>query len=90
MQQDHSGGIYPTCPPSLDELAFLMSRARVVVCNNTGPMHLSVAVGAKTVALFWRMPTEQWGHPFAPHEMVELTNEPDVEAMVARVVAALE
>ncbi|MDX2015738.1 MAG: glycosyltransferase family 9 protein [Myxococcaceae bacterium] len=85
---DGEGVLAP--PTSLDELAFLMSRARVVVCNNTGPMHLSVAVGAKTVALFWRMPTAQWGHPFAPHAMVELTHEPDVDAMVARVVAALD
>lgn len=86
-----AGGEGVLAPPtSLDELAFLMSRARVVVCNNTGPMHLSVAVGAKTVALFWRMPTTQWGHPFPPHAMVDLTHEPDVDAMVARVAAALE
>jgi ADP-heptose:LPS heptosyltransferase len=76
-------------PTSLDELAALMAGARVVVCNNTGPMHLSVAVGAKTVALFWKMPVGQWGHARPPHVMLDLTNEPGVEAMVARVVRAI-
>jgi ADP-heptose:LPS heptosyltransferase len=76
-------------PTSLDELAALMAKARVVVCNNTGPMHLSVAVGAKTVALFWKMPVEQWGHPQAPHVMLDLTPEPDAEAMARRVAEAV-
>lgn len=76
-------------PTSLDELAALMAKARVVICNNTGPMHLSVAVGAKTVALFWKMPVEQWGHPHQPHVMLDLTPEPDAEAMAKRVVDAV-
>ncbi|MCA2980047.1 MAG: glycosyltransferase family 9 protein [Myxococcaceae bacterium] len=77
-------------PTSLDELAFLMSRAQLVLCNNTGPMHLSVAVGAKTVALFWQMPAAQWGHPQPPHVMVELTQEQSAAAMAQRVMAALD
>ncbi|MBE2253291.1 MAG: glycosyltransferase family 9 protein [Myxococcus sp.] len=76
-------------PTSLDELAALMAKSAVVICNNTGPMHLAVAVGAKTVALFWKMPVDQWGHPRAPHVMLDLTNEPDVDAMVARVTERL-
>jgi heptosyltransferase III len=82
-----SGVLAP--PTSLDELAALMARSKVVVCNNTGPMHLSVAVGAKTVALFWKMPVDQWGHPRPPHAMLDLTNEPGVDAMVARVATSL-
>ncbi len=85
-----AGGAGVLAPPtSLDELAALMAGARAVVCNNTGPMHLSVAVGAKTVALFWKMPIDQWGHSRPPHVMLDLTNEPGVEAMVARVDASL-
>ena len=84
---DGAGVLAP--PTSLDELAALMAKARVVVCNNTGPMHLSVAVGAKTVALFWKMPIDQWGHTRAPHVMLDLTHEPGVEAMVARVDGAI-
>ena len=60
-------------PTSLDELAALMHAAGFTVCNNTGPMHLSVAVGAPTLALFLRMDMERWGHPHPPHRMVDLT-----------------
>ncbi len=85
-----AGGTGVLAPPtSLDELAALMASSKLVVCNNTGPMHLSVAVGAKTVALFWKMPIDQWGHPRPPHAMLDVTNEPDVAAMVARVVEVL-
>lgn len=78
-------------PTSLDDLAWLMREARLVVCNNTGPMHLAVAVGAPTVALFLRMPLARWGHPFPPHRMVDLTPAaPDVEAMSRATTAALE
>lgn len=76
-------------PTSLDELAALMAASKAVVCNNTGPMHLSVAVGSPTLALFWKMPVEQWGHLRAPHVMLELTDEPDVEAMARKTCAAL-
>ncbi|RKH44385.1 glycosyltransferase family 9 protein [Corallococcus sicarius] len=58
---------------SIDELAALMRTAGLTVCNNTGPMHLSVAVGAPTLAFFLRMDMERWGHAVAPHRMVDLT-----------------
>lgn len=60
-------------PTNLDELAALMRAASLTICNNTGPMHLSVAVGAPTLALFLRMEVERWGHPYPPHRMVDLT-----------------
>lgn len=82
-----SGVLAP--PTSLDELAALMAKSKLVICNNTGPMHLAVAVGAKTLALFWNMPVDQWGHPKAPHVMLDLTNEQGIDAMVARVTQAL-
>lgn len=65
-------------PTTLDELASLMRGAVLSVTNNTGPMHLAVAVGCPTVALFLRMELERWGHPYPPHAMVDLT--PVVEA----------
>ncbi|NOJ82675.1 glycosyltransferase family 9 protein [Myxococcus xanthus] len=58
---------------NLDELAALMRAAGFTLCNNTGPMHLSVAVGAPTLAFFLRMDMERWGHAYAPHRMVDLT-----------------
>lgn len=72
---------------SIDELASLMRGAVVTVCNNTGPMHLSVAVGCKTLALFLHMDVARWGHAYAPHEMVDLTGAADASAVVAAVVA---
>lgn len=77
-------------PTNLDELAALMRSAGLTVCNNTGPMHLSVALGVPTLALFLHMPIERWGHPYAPHQMVDLTAVAgSTEAMVSRAVAAI-
>jgi heptosyltransferase III len=60
-------------PTSIDELAALMKSAGLTVCNNTGPMHLSVAVGAPTLAFFLRIEMERWSHAVPPHRMVDLT-----------------
>ena len=60
-------------PTSLDDLAWLMATSVLAVCNNTGPMHLSVAVGTPTLGLFLHMDMERWGHLHAPHHMVDLT-----------------
>jgi ADP-heptose:LPS heptosyltransferase len=38
---------------SLGGLAGLLSRAEVVVSNDSGPLHLAGAVGAPTVGIFW-------------------------------------
>lgn len=74
---------------TLDELAALMAKSQLVVCNNTGPMHLAVSVGARTVALFWKMSVEQWGHEGPPHVMLDLSTLPSTEAMNAAVRAAV-
>lgn len=60
-------------PTDLDGLAQLMAAAGLTVCNNTGPMHLSVALGVPTLALFLHMEMDRWGHPQPPHRMVDLT-----------------
>ena len=52
-------------PTSLDELAGLLRRLDLVVTNDTGPMHLAVAVGTPTVALFASGDPRRWGHPYA-------------------------
>ncbi|MDP8950066.1 MAG: glycosyltransferase family 9 protein, partial [Actinomycetota bacterium] len=38
---------------SLRGLAGLLSRCAVVVSNDSGPLHLGVAVGAATVGIYW-------------------------------------
>ncbi len=69
----HAPGAFVAPPTSLDELAALMAAAGLTVCNNTGPMHLSVAVGAPTLALFLKMDPARWGHAEPPHHVVDLT-----------------
>jgi ADP-heptose:LPS heptosyltransferase len=48
--------------PGLDirQLAGVISQLRLVVCNNTGIMHLSAAVGAPTFAIFGLYDPELW------------------------------
>lgn len=53
----------PTC---IDELAGLLRNLDLIVTNDTGPMHLAVAVGTPTVALFASGDPRRWGHPY-PH-----------------------
>jgi len=60
-------------PTDLDGLAALLGAAGCTVCNNSGPMHLSVAVGAPTLALFLRMDPERWGYLQPPHAVLDLT-----------------
>ena len=52
-------------------------------------MHLSVAVGARTVALFRNMPAERWGYREAPHRVVELADTDTIEQMIHKVNEAL-
>jgi ADP-heptose:LPS heptosyltransferase len=59
-------------PTDLAQLAALMRGARLAVTNNTGPMHLAVAVGCPTLALFLHMEVARWGHG-PPHRMLDLT-----------------
>jgi heptosyltransferase III len=60
-------------PTDLDALAALLAAAGCTVTNNSGPMHLSVAVGAPTLALFLKMDPERWGYREPPHAVVDLT-----------------
>ncbi|MBW1873539.1 MAG: glycosyltransferase family 9 protein, partial [Deltaproteobacteria bacterium] len=49
---------------ALTELAGLLRRLDLVVTNDTGPMHMSVAVGRPTVCLFASGDPLRWGHPY--------------------------
>ncbi|HET9155763.1 MAG TPA: glycosyltransferase family 9 protein, partial [Myxococcaceae bacterium] len=60
-------------PTDLDGLAALLAAAGCTVCNNSGPMHLSVAVGAPTLAFFLKMDPERWGYLEAPNAVVDLS-----------------
>lgn len=47
---------------ALPTLAALLRLAALAVTNDTGPMHLAVACGAPTVALFAGSDAARWGH----------------------------
>jgi ADP-heptose:LPS heptosyltransferase len=70
-------------PTDLDGLAALLAAAGCTVCNNSGPMHLSVAVGAPTLALFLKMDPDRWGYRESPHAVLDLTPVIDVPARAA-------
>jgi ADP-heptose:LPS heptosyltransferase len=56
---------------SLPELAALLRGARLCVSNDTGPMHLSVAVGTATVGVFVASEARRWGHDLPIFEPAE-------------------
>lgn len=77
---------------NLDELAALMRRCVAVVTNDTGPMHLSVACGAPTIALFLRADPRRWGHAAPPHHVIacdDLTPSAIVDAARSALLARL-
>ncbi|HTY08495.1 MAG TPA: glycosyltransferase family 9 protein, partial [Candidatus Edwardsbacteria bacterium] len=45
---------------SIRELAAVVSHLKLMICNDTGVMHLSAAVGAPTFAIFGRSEPELW------------------------------
>ena len=58
-------------PTTLRELAALLAHARLVVANDTGPLHLAVALGTPTVALFGATDSRRTG-PYGPlHRALE-------------------
>jgi len=77
-------------PTDLRELAALLSLARAFVTNDTGPMHLGVACGVPTVAVFLATDPERWGHPGARFAAVDLRErEGDEVEAVLRAAAAV-
>ena len=61
-----SGGHARMAPAtSLTELSGILRRARIMVAADTGPLHLSVAVGTPSVGLFGPMPVDRNG-PYGP------------------------
>jgi heptosyltransferase-3 len=61
----HAAGAHAfVAPPTdLDLLAALLRRSALLLTNDTGPMHLGVACGAPTLALFTQEDWWRWGHP---------------------------
>jgi ADP-heptose:LPS heptosyltransferase len=68
---------------NLPELAALMRRCSAVVTNDTGPMHLSVACGAPTIAVFTRSDHRRWGHAYPPHAVIPADGRPLEEVLAS-------
>jgi len=48
---------------TIDQLIAVLQHARILISNDTGPLHLAHAVGTPTVALFGPCSPAQYGHP---------------------------
>lgn len=61
------------CAPStsLGELAALFASSALAVTNDTGPMHLAVATGVRTLSLFRTSSATRWRHPVERHRVVQ-------------------
>jgi heptosyltransferase III len=69
--------------PDVRRVAALLARCAVVLTPDAGPMHLAVASGAPTVAVFRKPNADRWG-PRPPHgEAVVDPGGMDVAAVVA-------
>ena len=69
----------------LEGLAAAFRAAALVLTNDTGPMHLAVAVGAPTLAVFLGDDADRWASPQANARAVRLAGIPGGDA-VARVI----
>lgn len=68
-----AGGAAKVAPPNdLPLLAAWLRKARLLVTNDTGPMHLGVACGAPVVALFLQADAARWGHPIDTFQAVDV------------------
>jgi ADP-heptose:LPS heptosyltransferase len=72
LEQTSDGWAKMMPQTSLVELAEWVRRAKLFVGSDTGPMHLSVAVGTPTVALIGPMPSERVGPLGAMHATVQI------------------
>ena len=67
----------------LEELAALLRRARLCISNNSGPMHLAVAVGTPTVGVFLSGDAARWSHQLPIFEAAEPRGEGDTDAVLS-------
>jgi ADP-heptose:LPS heptosyltransferase len=72
-------------PTDLEGLAAAMRAAKLVLTSDSGPLHLAVAVGAPTVAIFRKGDPSRWARPSPALVAVEVGSL-DPPAAVARVV----
>ena len=72
-------------PTQLGELCQLMRAALGVISCDTGPMHLAVALGRPTCALFVATDPARYGHGEPPHCVVDVRAAQEAGAWLAQV-----
>jgi len=76
-------------PTTVLELAALYEACDVVLTNDTGPMHLAVAVGTPTCAVFLTGAGQRYGPPGPRHRVVDGAGAAPAAGEVRRAVEAL-
>jgi heptosyltransferase-2 len=71
---DQAGGL-PTLLPSLAGLAACLASAGVVVANDSGPLHIAAAVGARCLGLYGPV-SPAWSSPLSHRSTVLYSAEP--------------
>jgi ADP-heptose:LPS heptosyltransferase len=56
---------------SIPQFAALLSRACLLLCHDSGPMHVAAAVGVPVVALFGTQSPEKWGPVGVPYSFLQ-------------------
>ncbi len=75
-------------PMALREFAATIARCAAVVSADTGPMHVAVAAGARTVEIFTNSEPERYGYAHLPGHAV--VGRKGVDVSVAEVLAAFD
>lgn len=60
LQSDHKKRVFTLPLLPVRKLAAILSQSKVFVSNDSGPMHIGVAVGTKTIGIFGPEPIEIW------------------------------
>lgn len=68
-----AGDMLAAPPTDVPALAGLLRNLDLVVTNDTGPMHLAVAMGTSTAAVFVTGEASRWGHPYPQVRNLVLT-----------------
>ena len=63
------------CKTSLSELAAILQQTKIAICNDSGPMHLAVAVNTPVIALFGPTDSKKTG-PYGDQNFVLQANVP--------------
>ena len=72
IQTNHAPKSFPTL--SLRELAYLIEKADLLICNHTGIMHLASAMKTPVLAIFKHGDPKRWGPYDTPHIILDERN----------------